>query len=284
MTDQPLHLASDADLESALRSLSEAIDWSAAGPVAGTGPDLATVVRSRIEAGDPIAARPAGLRWPWRPAGRMGVALVVVILSLALLAVVAGAAVLGLPGLRLFLGPAPVSPPPSVAPSASATARAPGAGLGLGVQVGLDELDARAGFDVQWPDDPAIGPPDAAYIDPSQGDQVTLVWSARPGLPGTLQSDVGLLMTAFRGYVDDGFFMKVVGTGTTIRMVAVDGEQAYWLSGEPHFFFYEGPKGRVEDPRRWVGDALLWADGPVTYRLETSLGLDRAVEIAESVP
>jgi hypothetical protein len=286
MADQPLHLRSDADLEAALRGLAEAIDWPAAGPAAAPaatgGPDLATVVRARIEAGDAAAARPG--RWSWRPARRMAIALVVVLLSLAVLAVVAGAAGLGLPGLRLFLGPAPVSPPPTVAPSASPAAGPPGAGLGLGTQVDLAELDARAGFDVRWPDDPAIGPPDAAYIDPSLGGQVSLVWGPRSGLPGTFQSGIGLLMTAFRGAVDNGYFTKAIDLGTTARLVTVNGERAYWLSGAPHFFFYEGPSGRIEDPRRWVGDALLWADGPITYRLETALGPDRAIEIAESVP
>jgi hypothetical protein len=208
----------------------------------------------------------------------------VVLLALAVLAAVAGAVGLGLPGLRLFLGPPPVSPPPSVAPSSSAVAGPPGSSLGLGERIDMADLDARAGFDVRWPDDPAVGPPDAAYIDPAIGGQVSLVWAPKPGLPETFQSGVGLLMTAVRGAVDDGFFIKVVDQGTKVRLVLVDGERAYWLSGAPHFFFYETAGGQVVDPRRWVGDALLWADGPITYRLETALGPDRAVELAESVP
>jgi hypothetical protein len=214
---------------------------------------------------------------------RLALATVVVLLALAVLAALAGAAGLGLPGLRILLGGSPVSPPPTVAPSASA-AGVPGATLGLGELVDLADLDARAGFDVRWPDDPTIGPPDAAWIDPVRGNQVTLSWGPRPGLKGTFQSDVGLLLTAFRGAVDTGFFSKVVTQGTTVHPVVVDGERAYWLSGAPHFFFYESPTGQVSDPRRWVGDALLWSDGPITYRLETGLGPDRAVEIAESVP
>jgi hypothetical protein len=288
MADQPLHLRSDADLEAALRGLADAIDWPVAGPPAAGGPDLAAVVRSRIAAGDAAAARPGPSRWSWRPARRLAIAAVVVLLALALLAALAGAAGLGLPGLRLFLGPAPVSPPPSVAPTASPSAstvvREPGAALGLGERVDLADLDARAGFDVRWPEDPAVGPPDAAYIDPAVGGQVSLVWAPRPGLPETFQPGVGLLLTAVRGTVDDGFFTKVVDQGTTVRLVLVDAERAYWLSGAPHFFFYGTASGQIVDPRRWVGDALLWADGPITYRLETALGPDRAVEIAESVP
>ena len=180
------------------------------------------------------------------------------VLILLVLAALAGAAGLGLPGLRLILGPAPVSPPPSLAPSASPAAGAPGSTLGLGEQVPLEDLDARAGFDVEWPSDPAIGPPDAAYIDRTLGGQVALVWRSRDGLPDTLEPGVGLIVTAFRGTADSGFFSKAISTGTTIKSVPVGDGPGFWLSGAPHFLFYEGPNGNVHDPRRWVGDALLW--------------------------
>jgi hypothetical protein len=39
----------------------------------------------------------------------------------------------------------------------------------------------------------------------------------------------------------------------------------------------------VSDSRRWVGDTLLWTDGGTTYRLETALGRDAAIRIAESL-
>jgi hypothetical protein len=284
---EPLHLRPDAALEDALRGLAEAIDWPAAGPAPSGGPDLAAVVRSRIEAAGP-AGTSAGAstdesrsHWSWRPARR---ALVVAVIVLLALAALAGAASLGLPGLRLILGPAPVSPPPSLEPSRSPAAGPPGAKLGLGTRVDLADLDAQAGFAVTWPTDPALGPPDAAYVDRSKGGQVSLVWADRPGLPETLEPGVGLLLTAFKGQVDQGMYSKVINMGTTVRVVLVDGGRAFWLSGDPHFFFYEGPGGQVHDDRRWVGDTLIWADGPITYRLETSLGSERSIEIAESMP
>ena len=66
--------------------------------------------------------------------------------------------------------------------------------------------------------------------------------------------------------------------------VSVHGARAFWLSGDPHFLFYEGPDGFIDDPRGWIGDALIWARGPITYRLETSLGQDAAIRLAESMP
>ena len=295
MADLPLRslqLLDDAGLAAALADLAEAIDWPAAGPASPGGADVASAVRVRIEAGAVPSDR--GARWgsawrsgwgSWRPVRRVLVVATVAVLALAILAALAGAAGLGLPGIRILLGPAPVSPPPSpVAARSPSPAAVPGAGMHLGERVELADLDRRAGFPVRWPLDPAIGPPDAAYVDPSLGGQVTLVWGIRPGLPDTIQPGVGLVMSAFRGSYDSSFLNKAVGSGTIIQLVQVDGERAFWLSGGPHFFFYSSPSGQVFDPRRWVGDALLWSDGSTTYRLESALGRERTIEVAESLP
>ena len=278
MADQPLFLRSDADLETALRELSGSIAWPDAGEPADGGRDIAAAVRSRLE-----TAPPRARGWTWRPARR---ALVLAFAILLTLAAVAAATGFGLPGLRLIFGPPPasISPPPSLEPSRSPAAGPPGASMSLGRLVDLADLDAEAGFAVEWPTDPALGPPDAAYIDDFRRGQVNLVWASRPGLPDTLEPGVGLLMSVFRGTVDGGVINKVVSSGATASLVTVDGERAWWVSGDPHFFFYEGPNGIVSDERRWVGDVLLWADGPITHRLETSLGQDRAIELAESMP
>lgn len=279
MADQPLALRSDDDLEAALRAFGEALAWPEATSATDRG-DVAATVRARIEA-MPRTVERARPRWSWRPAPR---ALVAALLVLLVLAALAGAATLGLPGLRLILGPAPVSPPPSLAPRASSAGGVPGSTMDLGELVPLDQLDAQAGFAVTWPQDPALGPPDAAYVDPTLGGQVALVWRSREGFPDTLEPGVGLIVTAFQGTTDNGFLSKSVGSGTKVTSVLVDGHPAFWLEGDPHFLFYEGPDGFVHDPRRWVGDALLWSRGPITYRLETSLGEAAAIRLAESMP
>ena len=281
MADQPLHLLSDADLETALRDLGEAIAWPTATRIEG-GPDMAAAVRSRLEASGPT--RPRHRRsWTWRPARRALVLAVIVVLALAAVAAATG---FGLAGLRLLFGPAPetISPPPSLAPSRSPVAGPPGAAMGLGRLVALADLDAEAGFAVHWPSDPTLGPPEAAYVDDAKGDQVTLVWASRPGLPDTLEPGVGLLLSSFRGAVDSGTITKIVSSGATASLVMVDGERGWWVTGDPHFFFYEGPNGVIADERRWVGDVLLWSDGATTHRLETALGKARAIELAEAMP
>jgi hypothetical protein len=221
-------------------------------------------------------------------------ALLVAVALLLVLAAVAAAVGLGLPGLRIIFGvppgaspPAGVSPAPSASqagPGPSASAGTPGESLGLGQRVALEQIDQTAAFHVLRPGDPAVGVPDVAYVDSTRANQVSLVWSVRPNLPPTLEPGVGLLLMQFDGRLDNGFVNKAVGTGTTVEPVLVNGRQGYWVSGEPHFFFYTARNGQfVDDSRRWVGDALLWSDGTYTYRLETSLGRDAAIRIAESV-
>jgi len=298
MADRLLHQLPDGDLEAALRGLAPAVAWPTA--VLPGQPDLAAIVKARIEAmpfsprdGRPIATRqPGAWRWSWRPARR---ALVLALVALMALAAIAGALVLGLPGLRITLGDPSLSPPPSLSPSLSPTvgqtsSRTPdvlGASMNLGDALdpsNLDALDARAGFPVRLPADPGLGQPDAVYIDDNKGGQVTALWATRASLPATLEPDVGLLLSQFRGVVEEGFFEKATNTGTTIERVQVAGRGGFWLEGDPHLLFWESAGGFVDDPRRWVGDVLLWSSGEITYRLETTLRRDEAIRIAESLP
>ncbi|HKG57310.1 MAG TPA: hypothetical protein VKA85_08680 [Candidatus Limnocylindrales bacterium] len=256
-------------LETALAELGPSVDYPRprAGFAAAVTAGIATPRRRR-----------AG--WPARPVRRA----VLVAVALALLvAAVAGAIGLGLPGLRILLA----SPPPSVAPTPLPSVSAgtpPGATLGLGEEVPVDVVASRAAFAVKLPTDSAVGPPETAWLDAAKAGQVTLVWPTRPGLPATASPGVGLLLAEFDGRLDTGFFTKVAGSGTRVEHATVGGSEAYWVTGAQHFFFYTRPNGEfVEDGRRWVGDALLWSKDGITYRLETSLGREAAIRIAESV-
>ena len=279
MSDQPMRLAAldDAGLEALLRGSAESLAWPAASPPGG--PDIATRVRVRLVAAPgPVARRP----WTaWRPLRR---GLVLALIALLALAAIAGAVGLGLPGLRLILGEPSASPPPTVAPSRTPTPGPLGSRLGLGRHVTLDEVETLTGVPVQLPTDPAIGPPDAVYVDRARGNQVALVWAASDTLPETREPGIGLILMRFEGRVNDGFRQKILREGVTVERVTVDGGLGYWVSGEAHFFFYIGKTGAViDDGRRWVDDALAWTDGTTTYRVESALGRDATIALGESL-
>jgi hypothetical protein len=272
-----------AELEAELAELGRSIAYPAAAA------DFASRITARV------AVRPRPRPW-WsgqghvfgRPVRRATLVAVVLLLVLAAAAAAVG---LGLPGLRIIFGfPPGVTPQPTAiraTPTASpavAPPGSPGAALGLGGSVAVEQVDAAAGFHVLRPTDPAIGVPDAAYVETATGRRASLAWSAGAGLPPTLDPGVGLLVTQFDGRLDTGFFSKAIGSGTTVEPVVVNGFNAYWVTGQPHFFFYTGRTGEfVEDDSRWVGDALLWSDGTYTYRLESALGREASIRIAESM-
>jgi hypothetical protein len=273
-----LRAMTDDELGAALGALAPAVAWPAARLSPG-GTDLATSVRARIGAEPPSAARRG-----WFSFGPARRALVLAIVALVVLAAVAGAVAFGVPGIRLIFGDPGGTPPPAVATSAPTTGSAPppGSSLDLGERVDAATAAERAGFPVRLPADPALGAPDAVYV--SGRNEVALVWAPTADLPPTIESDIGLLIMQFRGSVSPEPIGKIIGSGTEVEPVRI-GDGGYWIDGDPHMYFYISPEGNhVEENRRWVGDALIWQDGELTYRIETSLGKDAAIRIAESLP
>jgi hypothetical protein len=156
-----------------------------------------------------------------------------------------------------------------------------GSNLGIGTALPLADVERLAGFDVLVPSDPAIGQPDVAYL---AGERAALVWATRPGLPPTEAAGIGLLISEFQGRVDDGYIQKILDSDTQLTPVTVNGSPGYWIHGDPHYFFYIGPDGNaVDDSHRVVGDVLMWSTGDVTYRLESGLGMDAAIRLAETL-
>ena len=277
MAEQRLLQLSDDELGAALSGLAPSVAWPDA-RLAPAGPDMATRVRARL-----VAAPPARRASTWR----LRPALVLAIIALLVVAAVAGAVAFGVPGIRLIFGDPGGTPPPAVAsPTAPATngpsAPPAGSSIDLGEQVDPASLGDRVDFPVLFPGDPALGPPDAAYV--SERNEVALVWAPSDDLPPTVESDIGLLIMQFEGSVSPEPIGKIISTGTVVEPVRMSAGSGYWIAGDPHIYFYMTPDGEhVDEDRRWVGDALIWQRGDKTYRIETSLGRDAAIRIAESL-
>jgi hypothetical protein len=79
------------------------------------------------------------------------------------------------------------------------------------------------------------------------------------------------------------FFTKEVGPLTHVDRFSLDGAQAIWVSGAPHFFGYVDANGQSRAAELYlVGNALIWQRGPLTLRLEAKLSRAEAVQIARS--
>jgi hypothetical protein len=146
--------------------------------------------------------------------------------------------------------------------------------LDLGVEVTLEQAADRAGFDVVIPEE--LGDPDYVYYqDFPVGGMVSFVY-------GDTQ-EPRALFTQFRATVRDSIHKKVI-ENTRIESLSIDGQPAFWLTGEPHVFYYVDATGNFDDENvRLAGNVLLWERGRLTLRLEGDLSRADAVEIARSV-
>ena len=132
----------------------------------------------------------------------------------------------------------------------------------------------------------SLGDPDEVYLSGRYpGGVVSLLWHARPELPTASVIDAGLLLTEFAGSINSRTMVaKLLDRGGTVESVMVGGEPAYWISGRPHEVVLVDENGEyVFETLRLEGDVLLWARDGVTFRIESGLGRDAAIRIAESI-
>jgi hypothetical protein len=242
------------DLERQLALLRDDLAWPPT-------PDLAGAVAARV-ATEPPPARPP--RWSPRPLRPATAALVALVAALIVAVTLAAA-----PGVRarierwLGIGAVRVERVDRLPPTG------PGRDLGLGTRTTL--AAARRDARVPVPAVAALGAPDAVFVDRAGGG-ASLVYRARPGLP-VASGGVGALLTMLPGG-DIGLVKKLLGSGTSVEGLDVDGALGVFISGEPHV---------VTPPNRLAGNTLLWVRGDTTYRLETALGRDAALRLARSV-
>ena len=241
-------------------------------------PDVARLVGERLRT---APAAPRALPRGSRPLRRA--LLIAAVLTLLVAGVALGLRV-GLDLLRIDVGPVPSPTLPATTPSASA-GQMPGRSLGLGSASSLEDARKAAAFPLVEP--AGLGPPAQVYIGgPSLRGQVAFVYAATTDLPPSdLLDGAGLLITQNAGSADHGLANKLVDTGlASVESVQVDGAPGYWISGEPHWFWYLDPRGQtIEEGRRLVGDTLVWERDGVLYRIEGELTKAQALEIAATM-
>lgn len=252
---------SNDQLERLLFEAGKAVDW----PVGG---DVVTAVMGAIETGSQPTRR---RRFRLLPA--FTVVLVVVVASLLLSPTMRKAladffTVAGIRIERLLDLGAP-----------------PGTDLDLGVESSIHEARGMVSFGITQPVGTDLPPPDAVYVsDLPLGGMVTLVWEPSASLPEVFDTGVGLLIGQFLGRIDEEFFLKSVGPGTTVTPVDVSGNRGFFIQGAPHNFVYVDSAGHAqEETLRLAANVLLWENHGLTYRVESNLDLQATLAIAESL-
>jgi hypothetical protein len=158
--------------------------------------------------------------------------------------------------------------------------------LGLGTPTTLERAQSEVAWKILVP--PSLGRPDEVYLalppnGPSAG-EVTLVYTARSGIRPSGQTGVSVLVTEARGAVDEQFFGKTVGQGTTIESVDVHGHAGWWIAGQPHVFVFTDANGNPYfDTLRLATNTLLIDDNGTVVRIEGDMTKQQALQIASSL-
>jgi hypothetical protein len=260
------------DLESELRRLGQLLDVPAP-------PDYAARVRERLPSAPnrpSVWRRRTGMVRPLRP---LAAAAIVVVLAVAV--------VLSVPATReavadLFgLSGVGVRSTPTAVPSPRTTLDTR---LDLGEPVTLDEARERASFPVSVPTVAELGAPDGVYQRRQAGlESVSLVYRPRPGFPAVFDTEVGVLVSEYAGTAAP-YFEKLIGSEEPVTQVMVADRWPGLYFSSPHAILVRGPDGVVhEDRPRLAASTLVWVQDGVTYRLESAVDLERALEVAASV-
>lgn len=161
-----------------------------------------------------------------------------------------------------------------------------GGSLLLGERTTLEAAMKTAPFDVVVPSDPMIGEPEEIYLNQRSGVTVAgMLWQASDELPEIGLTGVGMLLLEIESDDDDVIFVKKAIGGGEFNTAMINNAPGYWI--ENGVLTVEPMEGLMldllEPEMRRSGNVLIWSDGEVTYRLETSLPMEDAVQIAESL-
>lgn len=161
-----------------------------------------------------------------------------------------------------------------------------GQSLDLGTPTSLTDAQTKVTWRIAVPS--ALGRPNQVYerVPPAgpSGGEITLVYSARPDIKVSGQTGVAVLITEARGTVNEQFFGKMVGPGTTFETVSVSGHSGWWISGQPHDFFYTDPNGNFQsETMRLATNTLILDDDGTIVRIEGDMSKQQALTIAASL-
>jgi hypothetical protein len=143
--------------------------------------------------------------------------------------------------------------------------------LDLAGQTTLADAQRRMPFPVRLPAYPSdLGAPQYVFAQNLGGQSVVLVW-LEPGTTDRVRMSLSELSS-------DVYFQKFAPP--VLQETKVHGQRAIWTDGP---YIVETRTGEYVQRRLITGHVLIWTEGGVTYRLETSLSLPETVRVAESL-
>jgi hypothetical protein len=255
-------------------------DWQHPNPDDWLEQDLQGLAREAIFPATPAFTMPRPqVQPPLRPAHywlQAGLAIAACVLAILVNPDVrhAAADLFGIPAIRIEFGDQSTDPPAEVTSI--------GGTLLLGQPATLEAASERFGGSILVPGGSLVGISPEVYVNQFQGvPVVSLLYPASDVVPEIGSTGVGLLIMAID---DDGSSRYLIAKRATGEMpprtVSVNGSEGVWIeggvltvdTGDP-FWTYQ----------RRSGSVLVWYQDGITYRMESSLPLEAALDVAESL-
>jgi hypothetical protein len=137
----------------------------------------------------------------------------------------------------------------------------------------LAEAERSAGFEILLPTYPEdLGDPARVYSQKIGGPAVLLLWF-EPSQPNLVRLSLLILTNQT---------LAIKGEPRVLQITQVNGEQALWTEGA-HVLELAAPSDMAFEKFIVSGHVLIWTQGDLTYRLETSLDLEETIRMAESL-
>lgn len=177
------------------------------------------------------------------------------------------------PSIEPIMTATPKSFAPQTATSPSGTSTLIKLLDGLAGETTLVDAQGKIPYLIQVPTYPSgLGKPDRVYVqDLNNGKMTVLVWFD-PSDPGKVSLSLH--------FIPSGSWAINKMQPKVIRETQVKNQRAIWVEG-PYPLILKN--GDIEFTRLIEGHVLIWADGDITYRLETNLSMEEAIKIAESL-
>jgi hypothetical protein len=183
---------------------------------------------------------------------------------------------------RIFQGePTPVPPPNQQFPSTMVPVTAtPGATSQplipllerIAGETTLDEAQQTVNYSISLPAYPSnLGSPDRVFVQDADGDMTVLVW-IEPQQPDEILMSLHIIPPS-------SWAVEKMDPAL-VQEARVNGRRAIWAVGPYPLRF---SSGNLDFVRMIDGHVLIWTEGDLTYRLETKLTLEEAIQVAESL-
>lgn len=145
--------------------------------------------------------------------------------------------------------------------------------LNLGGETTLQAAQEQVDFTILLPNyPPELGKPDRVFLQDQNGDLLVLIWLDPQDESRAALSLIEMDLTAFISK----------GSPETIIDTTVNDGPAIWLQGE-HYLFLTGARSGLGINVTVLGNVLIWEKDGITFRLESTLGLEESKLIAESL-